>query len=658
MDEPTQLLLSMSQAASRRMEEVIKKDYLKRSRDFYLTLFDEFPAMVWRSKTDKSIDYVNKLWLNFTGRTLEQELGDGWAESVHPDDVQRCINRYAEAFDNRVPFKMEYRVKRFDGEYRWFADYAGPYDDLAGNFAGYIGACYDITEQRQAGEILKRYELLSEKARDIILFINMDGSIIEANETAVRTYGYSREELLSKTVYDLRMDGALTKTQLDKTFECGGFLECTHYKKDGSPLPVEVITQSTILDDSRVLISIIRDLTERKQVESEMRRAMEASSAAYKAKSEFLANMSHEIRTPLNGIIGMLDLTLLTELSHDQMDNLSTARTCANTLLKIINDILEFSKMEAGKLTVEHVEFDFKVIVEKIVKIHYYQAREKEIELICQLPGDLPAFLVGDPDRLQQVLNNLLSNAVKFTDSGYVSLVIKIVSIIDHYVILQFSVIDTGIGISAAEMDKLFRSFSQIDGSQTRRFGGTGLGLVISRQLVEMMGGTLKVESEKEKGSIFSFDLRFEVGERNRTAVDAFERQSVGKTKADAGILAVEDDKATQKVISRTPKELGYKFDIKRFEREIKPAVNKIHNYINNLKLVASAEDMQSTEEIVHDIKNLALSIGAHRVKTLAFRLELAARRGNRQEANALCKELEEEFVNYRNNMMETEDSV
>lgn len=746
----TNVLISVDDMTEYRVME----ENLRRSRDFYLTLFDEFPAMVWRSKTDRSIDYVNKRWLEFTGRQFEQEPGDEWADRVHPDDVGMCVNIYNDFFDRHEPFEAEYRLKRFDEEYRWVVDRAGPYYDFEGNFAGYIGACYDITEQKQARDVLKRYELISEKARDIILVVDTNGAIIEANEAAIRTYGYNRDELLSKTIYDLRRDRDVAKANLDQAFKSGIFFESTHYRKDGSSLPVEVSCQSTVLDDNKAVISIIRDITERKQVELEMQLAMNTTKAAYKAKSEFLANMSHEIRTPLNGIIGMLDLTMLTELSHDQMDNLATAKTCANSLLKIINDVLDFSKMEAGKLTVEFVEFDFKALMEKIVKVHYYRAKEKGIELTYQLPIDVPNFLVGDPGRLQQVLNNLLSNAVKFTDKGYVNLVVKIIGCRKDSVKLQFSVADTGIGISRDEMGKLFKSFSQIDGSQTRRYGGTGLGLVISRQLVEMMGGNLNVESEKGKGSSFSFVIKFEVGGRNKGIVDEVEHLGIGKSETNARILLVEDDKVNQMVISRMLKEMGYKFDIadcgndalqmlennsyglclmdiqmpmldgiqtaslirqnenktgkqympivaitahalqgdrerflsmgmdeyiakpfqmselfisierllagqtgrNSYTHEIKSIINEISSSIDKLKLMIKVENIRSIEEIAHAIKASASAINDDKIKTLAFRIELAARRSNQLEAAELCKELDEEFRKYSFTINEMED--
>lgn len=887
-------------------EYKLMEENLRRSRDFYLTLFNEFPAMVWRAKSNQSIDYLNKNYLSFKGKTLEEALADSWISDIHPDDIKKYINTYNEAFKKKEPYELEYRIKRFDGEYRWVNDNAGPYYNQEESFAGYIGACYDITEEKKIREKLKRYELLSENTRDIILVIDAEGNIIEANWAAVKTYGYSRKELLSKTIYELRMAEDLTKKQLEEAFEKGNFFECIHYKKDGTTFPVEVSTQSTMLGGRKIVISIIRDITERKyteerlkeseskyrllfmnmlngfayhqivldehgtpidyifidvneafeqligkrrdeiigkratelfanlemqdfnrinsfgevalngktmnfigihsllggkwfnitvysyekyrfaamyyditeqmKIESEIHRAMKATKAAYKAKSEFLANMSHEIRTPLNGIIGMIDLSMLSELSDEQRDNLYTAKTCANSLLKIINDILDYSKMEAGKLSIENKEFDLKALIENIVKVHYYQAKEKGIELSYQLPIELPDLVIGDPNRLQQVLNNLLDNAVKFTDHGHISLIINNVGLSDDFIELKFLVVDTGIGIPKEEKGKLFKSFSQIDGSHTRRFGGTGLGLAISKQLIEMMGGILNLESEKHKGSTFSFTLKLEIAQEKDRILSNIESIGIQKAKENARILLVEDDEVNRKVIGKMLKKLGYDFDVvengnaalemlcykeydlclmdiqmpgldgtqtagiirqkekggethmpiiavsahalrgdrerflalgmndyiaKPFQiselytiiekwlnrktrgyingyleelfthvdennelnnyilncvHEIRPIIHEIKGNINKLEYFIGEENIEAVEDIAHHIKNLATSINADKIKTLGFRIELAARREDKLEARKLYKELQLVIEKYIDNITKVED--
>lgn len=320
-------------------------------------------------------------------------------------------------------------------------------------------------------------------------------------------------------------------------------------KKDKLWLKVSAVP--VMLYKEMVVAVVLDDITASKKVEAEIKKAKEAAEAASKAKSEFLANMSHEIRTPLNGVIGMTNLTLQTALTKEQQENLEIIKNCADSLLNVINNILDFSKIEAGKMEFHRTAFNLHRMIEKTISVHRMRAKEKRVDLNTYISNNIPDHFMGDEYRLQQVLHNLLGNALKFTEKGSIVLTVELLQTVETRMILKFSVVDTGIGIAAEEMQRLFKSFSQVDSSVTRKYGGTGLGLAISKQLVELMGGRIWVESAKGRGSLFSFTVELE------SILADIKQEGLQHEAVDTivisplRILLVEDDPVNQDIILR-----------------------------------------------------------------------------------------------------------
>jgi len=495
------------------------EERLRESEQRWRSLTETLPQLVWSATPDGTCDYFSSQWTEHTGVENADLLGWRWLETLHPDDREPTRRFWLASVAGHHSYDIEYRVRRHDGEYRWFKTRGVPIRDTGRNIVKWFGTCTDITELRQSEE---RFRGTFENAAVGIGHRHLDGHFLRVNQKFCTILGYPRDELLQRTGQEIThpddLDAGVDLAEALLRGESPGFtLEKRYVRRDGSPVWVElsVSLQRDGAGKPDYFIGIVQDISNRKRLDEELRQAKEAAEAANRAKDEFLANVSHEIRTPMNAILGMTDLVLDTPLEEDQRQGLKTVKSAADSLLGIINDLLDFSKIEAGKLELVPADFSLRGAVGDTLRALAVRAHKKGLELIYQVAQDVPDALIGDAGRLRQVLLNLAGNAVKFTDEGEV--VVRVETQGGGpapppgagEIGLHFTVRDTGIGIPLDQQERIFRAFEQEDTSTTRKYGGTGLGLTIAARLVALMGGTITVDSAPGRGSTFAFSARF-----------------------------------------------------------------------------------------------------------------------------------------------------
>jgi two-component system sensor histidine kinase/response regulator len=371
----------------------------------------------------------------------------------------------------------------------------------------------EVAERKQAEIALENQKTflnsLIENNPVAIVAIDSQYCVQMCNPAFENLFLYAQKDILGRPLRDL-ITNAQLRDDFSPDLEQHIHRVTRRARSDGSLVDVEIFAVPLSIS-GRVTgrLALFQDVTERKRADEAMQRAKEAAEAASRAKSEFLANMSHEIRTPMNGIMGMTELVLDTELDTEQRNYLNVAKVSADSLLSLINDILDYSKIEAGKLEIDAIDFNLGNCLGDTMKTLSLRAHQKELELAFEIEPDVPDGLIGDPGRLRQIIVNLVGNAIKFTEQGEVVLRVESESRTEDAIQLHFTVADTGMGIPADKQIAIFEAFKQADGSMTRKYGGTGLGLTISSRLVELMGGRIWVESEVDRGSRFHFTVHF-----------------------------------------------------------------------------------------------------------------------------------------------------
>ena len=416
----------------------------------------------------------------------------------------------------------------------------------------YVGTRVDITQLKQREQALTREALIWEQMYDGVIITDLDGRITNWNPASESVFGYPAAEMLGRSPDMLRAPAAgqgHTAHVLDTLKRDGSWSgEFDFVRKDGTEGICQTVVAPLRTDDGAIIAAIWvnQDITVRKRSEEALRAAKEQAESASIAKSRFLATMSHEIRTPMNGVLGMLDLVRDSALNDEQQSYVETARNSAQALLVIIDDVLDFSKMEAGKLSLEITTLDIRDVLEGVLGLLSIQAQSKGIEVAAVIEPNVPTRLRGDPGRLRQIMLNLVGNAVKFTEAGGVGITIAAESATAERARIRFEIMDTGVGIPQARQTDMFGEFTQADPSTTRRFGGTGLGLAISKKLVELMGGAIGFSSTPGKGSTFWFVVDLERQKGAAEPAEEWDARIQGRR-----ILVVEDNPMSGRILAR-----------------------------------------------------------------------------------------------------------
>ncbi|HXB03085.1 MAG TPA: response regulator [Opitutaceae bacterium] len=492
-----------------------------------------------------------------------------WADLIHPEDLPGCREIWEQQRRGEAPFiDPEFRVHAAGGAWRWvYVRSRGLTNTGApGAPTRIICTIQDITARKEAELALRQSQaatrklsLVAAKTDNLVLIGSPDGCIEWVNESFSRVMEYSLEEIVGRNPANFLV-GPDTKPRTIRRIRAAmtrgkGFsTDIINYSKSGQKYHLSLEIQPVFNEGGLLenFIAIAADITARVETEANLRRAKSEADAASRAKSEFLASMSHEIRTPMNGVIGMTSLLMETPLTPEQRDYVHTIRSSGDALLTIINDILDFSKIESGKMELENLPFELASTIEDALDLFAVQSGLKKLELTYVIDPAVPAWISGDVTRLRQVLVNLVNNAVKFTPSGAISVEVRPHSDSPATLPLakesgapflaslrlEFTVRDTGIGIPSDRINRLFQPFSQVDSSTTRKYGGTGLGLVICQRLCSLMGGEINVHSVRGQGSSFTFTI---LTEAVSTAADMVAPTLPAALKAGA-ILLVEDD--------------------------------------------------------------------------------------------------------------------
>jgi len=480
--------------------------------------------------------------------------------------------------------------------------------------------------QGEYNELLHTYmtELLN-GTMELILFFDRNGTIIHWNDAAQKELRYQNNSLKGIKMTDIFPK--LTDVFAEKEEDFGNeyTVSTVAYRKNQTCFPVNLKITYMQKKGSYLGMCSALSMAAEQEALKDASKAKEEVAQVNTFRNDFVANVTHELRTPINGILGHARNLMETQLDNNQHRTVEIIENCCDNMIKIINNLLDFSKLQAGRFTIEQKEFDFQDLMEQVVNIHIHAINDKGLRLVINMAKDIPKRLIGDEVCIKQILNNLLSNAIKFTSVGQIAIQITKTMQKDHDIELFFMVIDTGIGIDPAKKDMLFQSFYQADASITRRFGGTGLGLSICKELVELMGGTITIDSVQGKGSNFSFTIRLKLTDEDagKNELDTDSAVEFPFSLANANETAVFD--AQQPDLADIDMEALFRFGTKE-------NLEEIHSIMEKMLICIDMGTWEKAENFAGVVKRL-VDGGDSSLKRLAFRLEMTVRKEDHEKA-------------------------
>ncbi len=499
------------------------REALENSEALYHSLVESLPQNIFRKNRIGEFTFANENFARAIGLPINRILGKTDFDFFPEDLARKYQMDDRHILETLTPFEAIEEYRDSSGERKFVQVVKNPLHDAQGNVIGIQGIFWDVTEKKRMEETLQferhLHQALLDSSPDRIFFKDTGCRYLKASRALLTHYGLtSQDQILGRTDYEfLPFELAQELMQEEDNIIRTGRPLANKLEEsadsEGNKSWVLVTKFPIYSSHGRItgIVGLARDVTPLKDAEYELQRARDAALELARVKSEFLANVSHEIRTPMNAIVGNCDLLKDSVLNAEQKELVQTISQSADTLHSMVNDILDFSKMEAGKLRVEEIPTNIRDLIGETAEIFGERSHSKGLELILEIDPEAPAVVYGDPLRLRQILINLINNAIKFTDHGNIVVGLKVARRYGNYAQMILGVEDTGIGIDKEAMTQLFQAFTQADGSMARKYGGTGLGLAIIKNLVELMGGTVGVESEPGRGSHFWVDITFDV---------------------------------------------------------------------------------------------------------------------------------------------------